>query len=109
MRRQGVSPVGDDDRVTVLIEIHSRPKQELQARDRLLHAIRTSHKPGLISSREYEDTADPGAFYAVQEWESAEAFRAHLDAAAADGMSTAIQVLREHPRTVVLRSVDGID
>lgn len=63
--------------VTVLIEIHATDGQEHEARDALLHAVRTSEKPGLISSTEYEDLADPGAFYAIQVWENAEAFRAH--------------------------------
>ncbi|MBO8199973.1 putative quinol monooxygenase [Streptomyces smyrnaeus] len=91
--------------VTVLIEIHGKDGQEHEARDALLHAIRTSEKPGLISSTEYEDLADPGAFYAIQVWENAEAFRAHMDDAARSGMNEAIQVLREHPRTAVLRTI----
>ncbi|MFI0980896.1 putative quinol monooxygenase [Streptomyces sp. NPDC021093] len=92
--------------VTVLIEIHAKDGQEEEARERLSHAIRTSEKPGLLSSTEYEDLNDPGAFYAVQVWENAEAFRAHMEFAAETGMGEAIRVLRVPPRTVVLRTVD---
>lgn len=92
--------------ITILIEIHAREGQEQEARDALLHAIQTSEKPGLISSTEYEDTNDPGAFYAVQVWENAAAFRAHMEDAANSGMTEAIQVLREHPKTAVLRTID---
>ena len=91
--------------VTVLIEIHAKDGQEKDARDRLLHAIQTSDKPGLIRSAEYEDVSDRGAFYAVQEWENVEAFQAHMKDAADAGMNEAIQVLREHPRTAVLRAL----
>jgi quinol monooxygenase YgiN len=95
----------DQDRVTVLIEIHAKEGQEKDARDGLLHAIKTSEKPGLISSSEYEHLGDSGAFYALQEWENIEAFHAHMEDAAESGMSEAIQVLRERPRTAVLRSL----
>ncbi|WP_419998892.1 putative quinol monooxygenase [Streptomyces boninensis] len=92
--------------ITVLIEIHAKDGQEQEARDSLLHAIQTSEKPGLVSSTEYEDLNDPGAFYAIQVWENADAFRAHMEDAAKSGMHEAIQVLREHPKTAVLRTID---
>ncbi|MFI5958916.1 putative quinol monooxygenase [Cryptosporangium sp. NPDC051539] len=91
--------------VTVLIEIHANEGQEAQARDALLHAIKTSEKPGLVSSRQYADLNDPGAFFAVQEWESTEAFRAHMKDAAEGGMNDAIRVLRTSPRTTVLQTI----
>lgn len=91
--------------VTVLIEIHAKEGQEQQARDGLLHAIKTSEKPGFLSSREYEDLDDPGAFYAVQEWENMAAFRQHMTDAAAGDMDEATSMLSEPPRTVVLRII----
>ncbi|MGN5630434.1 putative quinol monooxygenase [Streptomyces sp. AC154] len=91
--------------VTVLIEIHAKDGQEEDARHALLHAIETSAKPGLISSTEYEDTGDAGAFYAIQVWENVEAFHAHMEDAAENGMNEAIQVLRAHPKTAVLRTI----
>ncbi|NNH69049.1 antibiotic biosynthesis monooxygenase [Nocardia uniformis] len=97
MSRQGT--------VTVLIEIHAADGHEQAARDALLHAIQTSEKPGLINSTEYEDLDDPGAFYAVQVWETMNDFHAHMRDAAENGMGEAIQVLREHPKTAVLRTI----
>lgn len=91
--------------ITVLIEIHAKEGQEQEARDALLHAIQTSEKPGLVSSTEYGDLHDTGAFYAIQVWETEDAFRAHMEDAAKSGMNEAIQVLREHPRTAVLRTI----
>ncbi|MBF6179769.1 putative quinol monooxygenase [Nocardia otitidiscaviarum] len=93
------------DTLTVLIEIHANPGQEQQARDSLLHAIQTSAKPGLVSSTEYADLNDAGAFYAVQVWESTAAFHAHMEDAAKSGMHEAITVLREPPRTTVLTTI----
>ncbi|GAA1933506.1 hypothetical protein GCM10009837_69180 [Streptomyces durmitorensis] len=97
--------MSSQDAVTVLIEIHAKDGQEKDARDNLLHAIETSEKPGLVSSTEYEDLNDPGTFYAVQVWENVEAFHAHMQDAAEAGMSEAVQVLREHPKTAVLRTI----
>ncbi|GAB3497642.1 putative quinol monooxygenase [Amycolatopsis cihanbeyliensis] len=97
--------MSSQDTVTVLIEIHATPGQERQARDSLLHAIQTSEKPGLISSTEYADLDDAGAFYAVQIWEDMDAFHAHMKDAAEGGMNEAIKVLREPPRTAVLRTI----
>ncbi|WP_020672511.1 putative quinol monooxygenase [Amycolatopsis nigrescens] len=91
--------------VTVLIEIHANPGQEQQARDSLLHAIQTSEKPGLISSTEYADLNDAGAFYAVQVWEDMDAFHTHMKDAAENGMDEAIKVLREPPKTAVLHTI----
>ncbi|MGH3584763.1 MAG: putative quinol monooxygenase [Pseudonocardia sp.] len=90
--------------VTVLIEIHAKDGEEQQARDALVHAIRTSAKPGFLGSREYADVRDPGAFYAVQEWESTDAFHAHM-ADAAEGMEAATAMLREPPKTALLRTI----
>ncbi|GAA5063359.1 putative quinol monooxygenase [Nocardia callitridis] len=95
----------DQHTVTVLIEIHAKPGQENDARIALLHAIQTSAKPGLVSSTEYEDSNDPGAFYAIQVWENTAAFDAHMRDAAENGMSEATQVLREPPRTTVLHTI----
>ncbi|WNI21403.1 antibiotic biosynthesis monooxygenase family protein [Streptomyces sp. ITFR-16] len=97
--------MSNESTITVLIEIHAKAGQETEARDALLHAIRTSEKPGLVSSTEYEDDNDPAAFYAIQVWENADAFHAHMEDAAKSGMNEAIQVLRERPKTAVLRSI----
>jgi quinol monooxygenase YgiN len=94
-----------NEQVTVLIEIHAGEGRADDARDGLIHAIKTSAKPGLIASREFEDPSDPGAFFAIQEWESAAAFQAHMHDAAHSGMDEAIQVLRERPRVSVLRTL----
>ena len=48
---------------------------------------------------------DPGAFFAIQEWENVAAFQAHMHDAADNGMDQAIQVLRERPRVSVLRTI----
>ncbi|MCS7482933.1 putative quinol monooxygenase [Umezawaea endophytica] len=93
------------DTVTVLIEIHAKPGQEQEARDGLLHAINTSEKPGFLGSHEYEAPEDPGAFYAVQEWENMEAFRQHMADAAAGNLAEATSMLREPPKTAVLRTI----
>jgi quinol monooxygenase YgiN len=97
--------MSNDGTITVLIEIHAKDGQEAEARDALLHAIQTSEKPGLVSSTEYGDVNDPSAFYALQVWENADAFHAHMEDAAKSGMNEAIQVLRERPRTVVLHGI----
>ncbi|WP_328560166.1 antibiotic biosynthesis monooxygenase family protein [Streptomyces coelicoflavus] len=94
-----------DDAITLLIEIHANEGQEQEARDALLHAIATSAKPGMISSRQFADSHDPGAFFAIQEWESEEAFHAHMEDAAKSGMSEAVKVLSRAPRTTVLRGI----
>ncbi|MFI5958915.1 putative quinol monooxygenase [Cryptosporangium sp. NPDC051539] len=91
--------------VTVLIEIHAKKGQEQQARDGLLNAIQTSEKPGFLGSREYGDLNDPGAFYAVQEWKSIEAFRQHMADAAAGDFAEATSMLSEPPKTAVLRTI----
>lgn len=92
------------DAVTVLIEIHAKEGREDEARQGLVQAIKTSEKPGFLGSREYEDLNDPGAFYAVQEWESVEAFRRHMADAAAGDLDKATEMLREAPRTAMLRT-----
>ena len=90
--------------VTVLIEIHAEEGAEQEAGAALVHAIKTSVKPGFLGSREFTDVRDPGAFYAVQEWESVDAFHAHM-ADAADGLKDATSMLREPPSTTVLRTI----
>lgn len=90
--------------VTILIEIHARAGQEEEARDALVTAIATSLKPGLLDSQVFEEIDDPGAYYAVQRWENADAFRAHM-AEAAGGMAEATSMLREAPRTAILHHV----
>lgn len=100
---QQSSPSGT---VIVLIEIHAKEGQEQQAREGLVHAIRTSEKPGFLGSREYGDVNDPGAFYAVQEWKSMQDFRQHMADAAAGDLDEATSMLREPPRTAVLRSLE---
>ncbi|GAB3560809.1 putative quinol monooxygenase [Spelaeicoccus albus] len=94
--------MSSQDTVTVLIEIHAKCGQEQEARDALLRAIQTSDKPGLVGSTEYADLGDRGTFYAIQVWENARAFHAHMEDAARAGMSQAIQVLREQPKIALL-------
>lgn len=89
---------------TILIEIHAKPGHEQEARDGLVTAIATSAKPGFLSSEVFEDLNDPGAFYAVQTWENAAAFRAHM-AEAARGMAEATSMLRDAPKTSILRQI----
>ncbi|MFI6173672.1 hypothetical protein ACIBCN_43310 [Nocardia sp. NPDC051052] len=38
-------------------------------------------------------------------WQNEDAFHAHMKDAAASGMNEAIDVLREHPKTTVLRTI----
>ncbi|MDQ1293177.1 MAG: hypothetical protein QG608_1058 [Actinomycetota bacterium] len=90
--------------VTILIEIHAKHGQEQDARDGLVTAITTSVKPGFLGSEVFEDLNDPCAFYSVQSWENAAAFRAHM-AEAAEGMAEATSMLRDAPRTSVLRRI----
>ncbi|MEU4150803.1 antibiotic biosynthesis monooxygenase [Streptomyces sp. NPDC026659] len=90
--------------VTVLIEIHAKDGAEQEARDALVHAIETSVKPGFLGSRVYADLTDPGAFYSVQQWESARAFHAHM-AEAREGMAEATSMLSRPPRTTVLSHI----
>ncbi|MFE0153554.1 putative quinol monooxygenase [Nonomuraea sp. NPDC059007] len=93
-----------NDAVTVLIEIHAKDGREREARDALVHAIQTSAKPGFLSARIFAHATDPGAFYSVQEWESASAFHLHM-AEAAPGMAEATDMLREPPTTAVLQPI----
>ncbi|MER5936894.1 antibiotic biosynthesis monooxygenase [Streptomyces sp. NPDC001928] len=69
-----------------------------------MHAIETSAEPGFLGARVFAHATDPGAFYSVQEWESAQAFRAHM-AEAAQGMAEATAMLSEAPRTAVRHAV----
>lgn len=95
----------DKGQVLVIIEIHAKDGRDLEARERLLHAIRTSAKPGMISSQEYEDINERGAFYATQLWESVDDFDVHMKHAADSGMSEEIQVLSQNPTTTVLKAI----
>ncbi|MFI6906117.1 putative quinol monooxygenase [Nonomuraea sp. NPDC050394] len=94
-----------NDAVTVLIEIHAKDGREQEARDALIHAIETSVKPGFLGARVFGHATDPGAFYSVQEWESASAFHAHMAEMAA-GMAEATAMLAEPPATAVLQLID---
>lgn len=90
--------------VTILIEIHAKPGQEQQARDALTHAIANTAKPGMVSAEVFADEHDPGAFYSIQRWENVEFFNAHMGQVRG-GMAEATAMLREPPRTAVLRSI----
>lgn len=94
----------DTQAVTILIEIHAKEGAERESRDALVHAIKTSVKPGFLGSRIYANPADPGAFYSIQQWENQQAFHDHM-AEARDGMAEATSMLREAPRTAVLTQI----
>lgn len=96
----------DTTAVTILIEIHAKPGREAEARDALRRAIRTSAKPGMVGSREFADDADSRTFHAIQEWDSEQAFRAHMSEVSG-GMSEATAMLSRPPRTAVLRRLSG--
>jgi quinol monooxygenase YgiN len=90
--------------VTVFIEIHAKVGEESVARDALIHAIATSDKPGFLGSSVYEDLRDPGTFYSIQEWQDTASFQAHMGEAR-EGMAEATSMLRDAPRTAVLRKI----
>ena len=50
------------------------------------------------------NASDPGAFYSTQEWENLEAFHAHMSAAKT-GFKEATKMLRDAPRTRVLKRI----
>lgn len=90
--------------VTILIEIHAKDGQEDIARQAFTTTIETAEKPGLLSYEIFEDTNDPGAFYSMQKWESAEAFHTHMSAAK-NGLKEAAKILRDAPRTSILKCI----
>ncbi|SIR64949.1 putative quinol monooxygenase [Williamsia sterculiae] len=87
--------------VTVLIHIRAHAGKEDAARDALQEAIATSHKPGMISSREFADPSDPRSFFAIQEWEDQSFFAAHMGSVAGD-LPTSTAMLAEPPAVRVL-------
>jgi len=93
-----------ENSVSVLIEIHAQEGREGQVRDLFTKTIASSQKPGLISYEIFEDPRDAGGFYSMQVWKSADAFQAHMAQAAQGGMSDSVALLREAPRTRVLRT-----
>lgn len=92
------------DRVTLFIEIHAKEGKEEIVREVFTTTIATSEKPGLLGYKIYEDSSDPGCFYSTQEWENEEAFHAHMRAAKT-GLNEAVNILREPPRTNILRRI----
>lgn len=90
--------------VTILIEIHAKPGREQEARDALTHAIATTVKPGMVSAEIFADEHDPGAFYSTQIWENANFFQLHMGEVRG-GMAEATAMLREPPRTTILRRI----
>jgi len=90
--------------VTILIEIHANEGEEDVARQAFTTTIETTEKPGLLSYEIFEDTNDPGTFYSTQEWESLEAFHAHMSAAKS-GLKEATKMLRDAPRTSILKRI----
>lgn len=91
-------------RVTVFIEIHAKEGEENIARKAFTTTIATAEKPGLLSYKIFEDSNDPGTFYSTQEWENVEAFNAHMSAAKA-GLKEATSMLRDAPRTSILKCI----
>lgn len=92
------------NRITVFIEIHARSGEEAIAREAFTKTIETSEKPGLLSYEIFEDVNEPDTFYSTQEWESLEAFQAHMHAASS-GLKQATAMLRDIPRTSILRRI----
>lgn len=92
------------DRVTIFIEIHAKDGEEDVTRQAFTTTIETSEKPGLLSYEIFEDINDPATFYSTQEWESVEAFQAHMSAAK-NGLRDATNMLRDAPRTSILRRI----
>lgn len=90
--------------VTILIEIHAKDGEEDVARQAFTTTIETSEKPGLLSYEIFEDINDPAVFYSTQEWESVEAFHAHMNAAKT-GLKDATKMLRDAPRTSILKRI----
>lgn len=90
--------------VTILIEIHAKPGREQEARDALTHAIATTVKPGMVSAEIFADERDPGAFYSTQIWENPDFFKLHMGEVHG-GMAEATSMLREPPRTTILRKI----
>ncbi|TGE35360.1 antibiotic biosynthesis monooxygenase [Desulfosporosinus fructosivorans] len=90
--------------VTVFIEIHAKDGEEEFARKAFMTTIATTEKPGLLSYEIFEDSNYPGTFYSTQEWENIEAFHAHMSAAKS-GLKEATAMLRDAPRTSILKRI----
>lgn len=90
--------------ITIFIEIHAKEGEEDLARKTFITTIATTEKPGLLSYEIFEDCNAPGTFYSVQEWENIEAFHAHMSAAKS-GLKEATAMLRDKPRTSILRCI----
>ena len=98
----------ESKKVTILIEIHAKEGQEDFARETFTQTIATAHKPGMISAIVYEDILNAGTFYSVQEWESIEDFKSHMQEAKASPSAFAdkTSMLRDIPKTSVLKRID---
>lgn len=98
----------DNNRVTILIEIHAKKGQEDFTQKTFTETITTSHKPGMISSIVYADKNQPGVFYSVQEWENIEAFQQHMKDAKAseEKFAEVTSMLSEAPKTSVLKRIN---
>lgn len=90
--------------VTIFIEIHAKDGEEEAARKAFTTTIATTEKPGLLGYEIFEDSNDPGTFYSTQEWESIEAFHTHMSAAKS-GLKEATSMLRDAPRTSILKRI----
>lgn len=97
-----------NEKITILIEIHSKDGEEELARNTFVTAITTTEKPGLLSYEIYEDIKNPGTFFSSQVWESIEDFKAHMGAVNS-GKGEATSMLREAPKVRVLKSIGSGD
>ncbi|MDN5759487.1 MAG: antibiotic biosynthesis monooxygenase [Tomitella sp.] len=93
--------------VVVLIQIRGIQDREDEARQALIHAIETSEKPGMSSSRVFADVHDASAFFAIQEWDSIESFRAHMNDVES-GFEEATSMLAGQPQVKVLREIHSV-
>ncbi|MRN53940.1 putative quinol monooxygenase [Paenibacillus monticola] len=91
--------------ITIFIEIHAKAGEEEFTKQTFKTTIETSNKPGLISYEIFEDSNAPGTFYSTQEWESVKAFHAHMSEAKSAGIVEATSMLREMPRTSILKRI----
>lgn len=92
------------DGVTIFIEIHAKYGKEEDTRKVFTTTIMTTEKPGLLDYEIFEDSNVPGTFYSIQNWESIEAFHAHMSAAKS-GLKEATIILRDTPRTSILKRI----
>jgi len=58
----------------------------------------------MVSAEIFADPRDPGAFYSTQRWENSGFFQAHMGEVRG-GMAEATSMLREPPRTTILRRI----